>query len=414
MATDIRTLSLAARSFLVAAILLFDAFAVARVVPVNSELVVNHQHEFGDHDRRVYRIYAMASDQAEEPFWEMEDHFLFQARNGALFLFVAEMFVRLGADTVLPNQLFCLLLQNLALLFFFLWIRSATGSELFAGAALAFLLTTPFLLYHSVSIHHDPYTFLFFNLTMYVFSVYLATKRYRWLALTCLCYFVLCNNYWMYYVSAYLMFVALQHKARRFRPFAMMWLGVVPVVAAAGIFFQMTLVHNGADAAWEHLRSKGEERSRLSAHLHGDDIIPTRSMGDNEAIMREYHTVVEGRIELATGLPFVVFPLLLLGALVLGFRHAWRQHGWLIWVVLAGLSWNILMIQHTAVHYFAGNYGFFLWAVVVATFCKELYTTFRPERAKLVFAAFAAPVMAFMLVNPYFDNLRIYVQNIFD
>lgn len=179
---ELRRLSLKTRAYLIAVFVLFNVFAVVRALPVNSQLSENREADRGTYNRNVYRVFRLANDQAARPFFEVRNHAIFFDRNPGLFMFVAELFVRAGATTPFPNQLLAILLWNCGLLLLFLWLLRLFDNEPAAAAGLGLVVVTPFVLFYSSSIHHEPWCFCFFNLTFYCFVRYLREGKPRRLA----------------------------------------------------------------------------------------------------------------------------------------------------------------------------------------------------------------------------------------
>jgi len=395
---------------LTAVLLLFNLFAVLHLAPENMALQENDEHERGDFDFRVDRVFKFANERAALNILDVRNRFLQNDHNPALFNAVAEMFVRAGAETPLPNQLFTLVLFNLGLAFFYLWTRAASNSDLFAGAATVFLLSTPYLLYHSVSIHECSYQLLFFNLTLWAFCRYLGTSRLGWLALSCVAYFFVCLSYWMFYVSTFLLLIALQLKFRKLRLSTMAIVAVPPIAGFVFILWQITLTEGDLATAIEQLQRIGGSRT-FDVDFAGTEI-HAREQVVNEAAISGYPRVLMDRIAVMMGLPVPVFGAAFLATLLLAGRRAWSRHGWMLLVILAGVSWNLVMIQHTIIHKFAAMYGYYAWALIVAAFVEELSGALGREDSPRVLAMLCAPAVILVFYGTYVTELIGYVRNI--
>jgi hypothetical protein len=352
---------------LIVALLAFNAFAFLRVFPANSASKDNHAHLEGDYDRTVYRIMDIANFRAEKPFFEVKDHLLFHGRNPALFLFIAELASRAGVKDPLPLQLVAIAMFNIGLVLFFLWVRSLSRSDLVAGSATLFLATTRYLLLHSSTIHAYPYDFLFFNLTIFLFVRYLDSApsfKKRYLVGTWFGYLIVCSNYWMFYVSTFVMLLALIRVWDIKPPRGTLWrLGLAPASAIA--ITGLSILYKFGDPSIAYTRVAEIFVARtVDARIDGGAWYPKiRFM--TKATWEQYHAVLNDRVD---GMFYLGWEFLALAAvclLVLGVRDRVRI---LLWAILAGLSWNLLMFQHTAVHEFSGMYGFFAWALIAGYF----------------------------------------------
>jgi hypothetical protein len=111
-----------------------------------------------------------------------------------------------------------------------------------------------------------------------------------------------------------------------------------------------------------------------------------------------------------------MYVIMIAGTLALAGRDGWKRYLWLIPALLGGLIWNLVMLQHTAIHKFAAMFGYFAWMLVVASFFLEVYRAFQrafsPARAKVAFAALFAPLCAVALQPYYATYLVRYLHNI--
>jgi len=406
----IRKLSSTTRVFLALVFVLFNVFAVLRALPVNSRLPENREAHRGTYNRNVYRIFKLANKQASRPFFEVKNHAIFFDRNPGLFMFVAELFVRAGATTPLPNQLLAIGLWNGGLVLLFLWLLQLFRSELAAAAALGFVVFTPFVLFYSSSIHHEPWCFLFFNLTFYCYVRYLKEGQSRgWLAGTCVAYFLLCQSYWFYYMSAGVLIVALSLREQKFSLRDTTILALVPVLATLTTFLQVVYALGGVDAALFRMKDIAAART-LDMRIENSQWFPDRKFVKAYHIQR-YPVTVRERIELLSGVNLTTLAGMAFAGVVLAGRDWWLRLRWLSLVIFAGVCWHIVMIQHTVIHRFAGMYGWFMWALIVALFVYEVQRALQPKRLATAVAALAVPIALCMLSRDYAPYLKAYWHN---
>jgi hypothetical protein len=390
--SDLSRLSLPSRLFLAVMLVLFVAFALLRAAPINTKLSENNVHVRGDLDRNVARIYRLATNQADKPFFEVRNHALFFDRNPGLFMFSAELMVRAGARSPYPMQMVSIAMWVAGLIFLYLWLLRLFESEVAAAAGLGLTLSTPFVLYSSVSIHHEPWCFLFFNIAAYAFARYCeapeASQR-RWLVGSCAAYFVLCLNYWFYYLGAFFLLVAFMVRWQRLSLRTVLIVGAVPVAGALATFVQVVYALGGVSEALFKLSEIAAART-LDMRVEGTTWYPDKTFV-TKAHLQRYPSIVMERIEQLSGYSaWALFALLAIGLALAG-RQAWPRYRWVPLAVLGGLSWNLVMIQHTVIHKFAAMYGFFMWSIIAGLFALELHRAFRPERARVAMIALTIP-----------------------
>jgi len=407
---ELRNLSRSTRCFLVCACVLFNLFAVLRALPVNSRLPENREPDHGNYARNVYRVFKLANRQASRPFLDVKNHAIFFDRNPGMFMFAAELFVRAGATTPLPNQLFAIGLWNVGLWLLFLWLRRLFRSELTASVGLAFALSTPFILYYSSSIHHEPWCFCFFNLTLYCYLRYLQDGHERgWLIATCIAYFIVCQSYWHYYMSTGILLLALQVRERKLSLRDTVILGLVPVLATLTTFLQVVYALDGFDNALFRMKDIAAART-LDMRIENSRWFPERKFVGAEDL-RLYPVTVVRRLELLSGYSIATFVSMWFASIVLAGRAAWQRQRWMLLVLFAGVSWHLVMIQHTVIHRFAGMYGWFAWVLVVAVFVNELQRVVRPQHVPVVVVALGLPLAAYVLQRDYVTRLSGYIEN---
>ena len=404
---QLRRTSRTSRAFLVVLFVLYNVFAVVRALPINSSLRENRESERGTYNRNVYRVFKLAKRQAEPPFFDVKNHAIFFDRNPGMFMFVAELFVRAGATEPFPNQLLAIALWDAGLLLLYLWLLHLFRSELAAGVAVAHLAFTPFLLFYSSSIHHEPWCFFFFNLTFYWYVAYLRNRQRRTLIATCVAYFLLCQSYWFYYMSAGLLMIALQWRERRLSLRDTLILGAVPVVATLTTFLQVVYALGGMDEALFRMKDIAAART-IDARIENSQWYPEKKfLGAHH--WKHYPEIVRDRIELISGTSLFAFTSMLLASFVMAGRSAWRRLGFMLLVVLAGASWNMVMIQHTVIHHFAGMYGWFAWTLIIAVFVRELKFLVKPRRFARFALALCLPLAWVTLSHEYVPFLQRYV-----
>jgi hypothetical protein len=392
--------------FLCVLFALYNLFAVLRVLPVNSSLSENRAAERGTYHRNVYRVFRLAQRQAARPFFEVRNHAIFFDRNPGMFMFAAELFARAGATTPLPNQLLSIALWNAGLVLLFLWLHALFRSELVAAVATAHLAFTPFALFYSSSIHHEPWCFIFFNLTLYCYVHHLRDGSGRSLLATCLAYFCLCQSYWFYYMSAGLLLVALQWREGKLSRRDTLLLALVPVIATLTTFLQVAYALGSFDAAQFRMRDIAAART-LDMRIAGSQWYPDKHFL-HAGYWRSYPSVVRDRIEDISDTSLFAYVSMLFASVVLAGRAAWSRLRFMLLVLLAGLSWSMVMVQHTVIHRFAGMYSWFAWTLIIAVFVHELMQVVQPKQLTAVVVALALPCAWLTLTRDYATHVQRY------
>ncbi|MDD9940299.1 MAG: hypothetical protein OXU20_04455 [Myxococcales bacterium] len=404
--------------------LMFNVFAISRAMPINTYRRINDEHLFGNYDRRVTRIYDRAKKRTTQPFAEVRDHGLFHDRNPGMFMLIAELWIRAGVRTPTPMQLVSVLMFNVGLLFMFGFLRVTFGRDGPALFGVAFMLTTPFLLYHSSSLHHEPYAFLGVQGCLYAFARYLRDGRsQRMLFLACATYFVACLNYWMYYVSTYLLLLALAWRAGQLRVRLAVVLSLPPLLGAVTTLLQ-AVYNRGLGPGLFAVAEMAVARSG-DWRLEGSNWNTKRVFVD-EAVMARYPQIVLHRVRGMMGYPLGALASALGLAAVLLARRG-RPWAWLLVVGLAALSWNLIMVQHTVIHEFTGMFGHAGWMIAVCALFAELLVRADTD-AKGAFSRWGARVLepwgrralvagsiaclCWGLSQHYLPNARLYVRSL--
>ena len=124
---------------------------------------------------------------------------------------------------------------------FFFWVYLLFRDLMVATFATAFLTLSQFFLFFPGVTHTFPYEFCFFNLTMFLYMLYLTSNRTLYLLGALVAMFLTCMNYWLYYLSSSIIMLGLwwQYRGRPgFKEVAMI---SAPPVAAASLTVGMVM-----------------------------------------------------------------------------------------------------------------------------------------------------------------------------
>ena len=282
---------------------------------------------------------------------------IYDIQNPGFFLLVAELFVRAGATTPLPLEILSLMLFDIGALCLFWWVCLLFSDVIVAAFATAFLALSQFFLFFPGVTHTMPFEFVFFNITLLLFVLYLKHDRPAYLAGALVAMFLTCMNYWFYYMSSWIIMIGLwwQYRGRpRVRDVAL--ISAPPIAAAAFTTFMVMSLFGG-------VRSGGLRLLDILAARTFDARVPGGHWYPNQKFMSatdwlNYPSLVASRLEWAYNIDFRQFAMAGgCALLLLWFRKRSSAISALI-LLAGGFSWYYVMFQHTHIHHFVGQYSF--------------------------------------------------------
>jgi len=282
---------------------------------------------------------------------------IYDIQNPGFFLLVAELFVRAGATTPLPLEILSLMLFDIGALCLFWWVCLLFSDVIVAAFATAFLALSQFFLFFPGVTHTMPFEFVFFNITLLLFVLYLKHDRPAYLAGALVAMFLTCMNYWFYYMSSWIIMIGLwwQYRGRpRVRDVAL--ISAPPIAAAALTTFMVMSLFGG-------VRSGGLRLLDILAARTFDARVPGGHWYPNQKFMSatdwlNYPSLVASRLEWAYNIDFRQFAMAGgCALLLLWFRKRSSAISALI-LLAGGFSWYYVMFQHTHIHHFVGQYSF--------------------------------------------------------
>ncbi|MCG8570220.1 MAG: hypothetical protein MJB14_08780 [Spirochaetes bacterium] len=414
--------------FWITILVMFNLLAVLRAHPVNFKIrTENNPHTkmnniYYKHDYRTtlrfYKVWREAVKQASKPFLEVKDHFLYRKKNPGLFVFIAEMFIRMGAKSPFPVQLFAIFLFNIGLIAGFIWQKEYFQSMIIPIASTVFLVITPYSIYHSSSIHQYPYSFIFFNLTMLCFVYYLKTERKYYFLLTCLFYFLLCQFYYMYYISTFVLLVGFYYlEKKKWFTKETILMTLVPIISFIIIIIEVSILYGGLTSGFHRLVDFFLARSV--------DIRIPNSNFPNEIVMSFknlllYPLRLSKKVHAYYYLSITSFICLFAVSLILAAKEKRLDHykPFLI-IIPAGLSWHLFMIEHTMIHPFSVLFSYFLWMLIFSFFVRESFyyikNGIKTDIGPRILVAFSPLIIIPMLMGflvHYCWNVIFYLKNL--
>lgn len=312
---------------------------IANKTGYQSHVVVLHQ-------LAVARVRPEASD-AYLPIYDV--------RNPGLFLLVAEWFVRAGATTPLPLEILSIILFNVGALCFFFWVYLLFNDLSVAAFGTAFLALSQFFLFFPGIIHTFPYEFVFSNITLLLFVLFLKTGKTGYLVGALIAMFMTCMNYWSYYLSLWIIMVGLWWQYRGRPGIKGVAILSAPPIAAAGLTAIMVMSLFGARAGVLRIADVLVART-FDARIPGGAWFPDQRFMDT-ADWLEYPRHVMEKLEWAYGINRWFLIAAVCTFVLLWFRKKSALVSALI-LLAGGFSWYCVMFQHTHIHWFVGQYSF--------------------------------------------------------
>jgi hypothetical protein len=352
--------------------ILFNGFALLKMQPENYRYSTSMSR--GSYERSVHIPFRAAQERAQIEWSQIKDPFLFRGRNPGLFIAVSDLFVRLGAATPKANQIFCLLLFNLGFLFLFKWTLLLFKNNLLAHFVLWCTALSQYALMYSATIHMFSYQFLFFHMTLFFAIRSLApaesiqknsSQKYAFYLGACaLSYFLLCMNYYMFYVSTWVCLIGLMHYYKKpiFSKSAAL-LTSIPIAALMTTFWQSSARMESSQGAFAHFknfllyRSAGVLHPDIQAHDRG-------SLTLFDFLKYPIDVAVNTYNYFHLPIPFLL--LCLYWVYKQNVQHKLLDLRPLKFLSLAGVSWHLIMIQHSKTHANAVVHGSFFWVLIVA------------------------------------------------
>jgi hypothetical protein len=305
-------------------------------------------HLVNIHHRAVTRVQPGTID-AYLPIYDIQ--------NPGLFLLVAELFVRAGATTPVPLEILSIVLFNVGALCLFFWVYLLFSDLIVAAFATAFLAWSQFFLFFPGITHTMPFEFVFFNITLLLFVLYLRTNQTAYLAGALVAMFLTCMNYWFYYMSSWIIMIGLWWQYRgmpRLRDVAA--ISAPPIAAALATMIMVMSLFGGISSGGFRLLQIFVART-VDARVDGGTWYPDqRFMAAVDWL--DYPSRVAYRLEWAYNFDFKTFAIAAGCALfLLWFRKRSSVVSALV-LLAGGFSWYYVMFQHTHIHHFVGQYSF--------------------------------------------------------
>lgn len=356
------------RNLLIFTCLFYTLFALTLIQPVNQTYDKYQSSTFGKQHRHVDRVWKMAKADAAKPFSEVKDHWLFHERNPGMFKFIAELSARMGADSPIPLQLVLIFLVNLGIIAQFTWLKEYFKHDIFPVMGCLLILGTHFLTFFGPTIHQHPYNFSFFNFCMLAIVRYANSKQFKYFLFAWLSYLFLCQSYYMFWVSTYLMMVGvLFFSGVKLISWKNLALGIPPVLTVLFLIWNVTYAHGGFSKGMESVEDIA--KARVLGKVKEGQVQKPMTTKD----WVKYPMTVSSRIERYFYIPGILFIFLAWILNRLRKANQSRLNYKLFWfAVPAGLSWYLLVFEHTSVHQVAGRYSFFLWMIFFGYFFYEL------------------------------------------
>jgi len=350
---------------------------------------------------------------------------VYDAQNPGLFLLVTELAIRAGLTTPLPLEVLSIVLFNIGALCFFFWVYLLFSDILAATFATVFLVLSQFFLFFPGITHTMPYEFVFFNLMLLLFVLYLKCDERVYLAAALVAMFLTAMNYWFYYMSSWIVMVGLwwQYRGRpRLRDVALI---SVPLVAAATLTAGMIVyIVGGFTGGILRMLDLFVART-IDARMPNSHWYPNFKFV-SAADWWRYPDIVASRLEWAYSFDLKSASIAAVVTLVLlSIRKRSSAVSALI-LLLGSLSWYYVMFQHTIIHSFTGIYSFLgicpLLGLIVAEAIVSVAGALNSIRACFAGGAISRAVLStsvaglmvvvtWSAVVPFYRNSRTLIKN---
>lgn len=396
------------KALLVFTCIFYVIFSLTLIHPVNRNHEQYKTSTYGKYQVHIDEVWDIAYADAQKPFSEVRDHYLFFKRNPGLFKFIVELSIRAGAKTPTPLQLILIFLVTLGIVAQFYWMKLFFKHPIFPVMGCLIILGTHFLTLFGSTIHQHPYNYSFFNFSLLFLVLHHKTKLKRYFVATMLCYFIMCQSYYMFWVSTYLMMVGINWsygvKLISLKNFI---LGLIPVATVIIVLLNMIYVYGSLDEGWPVLRKI------MKARVLGvvEDGSPQKPMHLKDYL--HYPITVSSRIERYFYIPGFIFLILTYPLQKMRkFNQSKLDYKVFYFALPAALSWYILVWEHTDVHQVVGRYSFFLWMIFLSFFSYELWHWCKAKQKDPTWF-----FMPFILIYAGYGflwyNMRLFVMNIY-
>ncbi len=348
----------------------YFAFAASLIHPANLIVREHGKSTYGKQDRHILRVWRMAKYNASKPFEQVKDHALFHKRNPGLFKFIAELTIRAGAKSPIPLQFFLIFLVILGIIAQSIWLKEYFKSDVFPVVGNLFILGTHFLTFFGSTIHQHPYNFAFFNFCMFFIVRFVQKKSWKFFVMAWCSYFFLCQNYYMFWVSTFIMMAGVLYFSKnKLINKEIIILSLAPILTVVLLLIQVSNYHGGLNKGVDKVKEAAE--ARMLDNIRSDAPAFKKKMSAKDWL--GYPMTISSRVERYFYIPGIVFLIIFL---LLVFRikpqNSLLNYKFFYFLVPAGLSWYLLMFQHTSVHVVAGRYSYFLWMIMLGYLFYEL------------------------------------------
>lgn len=396
------------KHLLVFTCIFYVLFSLTLIHPVNRTHEQYSTSTYGKYHVHIEEVWNIAYADAQKPFDEVKDHYLFFKRNPGLFKFIVELSIRAGAESPAPLQFLLIILVTLGIIAQFYWLKIFFKNPIFPVMGCLLILGTHFLTLFGSTIHQHPYNYSYFNFCLFFLVMHHETKQKRYFVLTFLSYFLMCQSYYMFWVSTYLMMVGINwHYKEKIIGLKNIILALAPIMTVFIVLINMIYVYGTLEEGWPVLRKI------IKARILGvvEDGSPQKPMFLKDYL--HYPLTVSSRIERYFYIPgiiflFLTYPLLKMRKI----NNSKLDYSVFYYAVLAGLSWYILVWEHTDVHQVVGRYSFFLWMIFLGFFCHELCNWCKLKNKNPTWF-----FMPFILIYGGYGfvwyNMRLFVMNIY-
>lgn len=405
--------------FLSLVLSLLFTFGILRTLPENNHIPRQNKNYYGNLDRTVTRVFDLAVKTSQKKFSEVRNHFNYLSHNPGLFMFIAELGVRIGINSPQPLQIFSLFLFGMGIIFQYLWLLHLFRDDFIPILASFYLIVTPYFLYYSGTLHYHSYVFLGFNSTLYFYLKYLRSDKKLFYIAALLSYLIVCLNYYMFYMSTFLMVTGLGHlegkKIIRKDLFGFLAMATGAILL---VFLQCSIQKGGIDKAVIDMVGIFVART-VDARIENTTWHPNQYfMGRNDWL--HYPQMISAKVKWYFFCSIETYLIAGIASLTLNATERVRKIKFFIILVISGLSWNLVMFQHSKIHGVSTLFGYFTWMILTAFILKEVYIFFKEKtfipHHQIVYFVIISPLIFYyfstIFFNRYIKGLYLYIGNL--
>ena len=388
---------------------------VYRAMPFNLKTPANITHRGGAIEAAVLGHYRYAKkvqrDENLSVWGDLADHLVFRGHNPGMFVFMAVLSYDLGLRSLFSIQMLPLALNTLTLLILYLFFRKLFRQRWIGLFATIFIAFCPAFLTQATTLGSGSYAKLFQAATLLCFLSYLRGDKRVLLHLTFLFYFLACWNYWEWYVGTGIMLLGLHYMERgELLSRDLVVVACAPVAAFLSFMALMAARWGGLGSALVWLRSVVMYRVLDQPHPAGYFKKAQPNTYLNSSTLGEYLSTIGERIEEWYYLPPEAFALMLAAVLFAHSPSRERSYRFVLFLIPAAFYWNVLMLQHSLIHFYTALQYYLLMGLIFGCFVVEIPQYLGERLGERPFRKLIIGLVLFAAIYPVLSGMTTYIS----